>query len=343
MKRIYTHSELATYQQCPQCWHFKFRELLTPIITSGKLQFGRIIHEALRIYYSAGKAETKVVEYISQTFEDLILKASGAESDVAALIESKILAINIMMNYFRFAMENDDFEIVEIETPRKVVIDTPNGNKSNKFEYAFIPDQILRRNGKIWIHEFKTAESIDSGYLTNLILDEQMSRYSFAYEKYCGESVQGVLYTILRKAVPRLPDLLKNGTLTRDKRIDTTYNVYLQAIRDNNQNESNYIEILDILKNKGNTFIKREIVLRNEKEKRECEGRLYILAKTLSVEPPIYKCPSRDCLWKCDFRGLCIEDTPELRVAGFKIRETYHPEMNEIPNETGETKNENSK
>ncbi len=321
MKREFTHSELSTFQDCPQKWWFKYDQKLTPMRTGKNLAFGKVFHSALSAFYLGGiDAALSLFQKEIREFID------GAEpEEIENLRNLETLGLSMLSMYATFSKQHDDFEIIEMETPHTVPIITAAGNKSNLFEYTYTLDQLIRRNGQLWIHEFKTAETIDNNYLSNLILDEQMSRYQWATEKMFKEPVAGAMYTILRKKIPNVPEILKKGGLTQRKDIDTIYEIYFDAIQRNGLNPQDYAEILDILKAKGNTFIHREMVLRNEKEKKECEQRLYTLCKVINTDAPLYKCPSRDCTWKCDFRGLCIEDSKELRST-YQIRESYHPE-----------------
>ena len=323
MKRNFTNSELSAYQDCPFKWYFKYDQKLTPGREQNKLSFGRIMHEALHLFYAKNYETANA--YLETQHNDALQNA-GDDEQVAEIEQSRLLMKGMLLNYGVFAKAHDDFKVVELETQHTVPIIAPSGNKSSQFEYSFKPDQVIERNGGLWLHEFKTAATIDTNYVSNLVLDEQMSRYTWALEKATGKTVEGAVYSILRKKLPVIPEILKNKSLSKAKNIDTTYDVYLSTINANGLNVADYQEILDILKAKGNSFIIREVVLRNKREKSECEKRLYTLCKTLSTDAPVYKCPGRDCTWKCDFRILCVEDNPEAR-ATFKTREDYHPEL----------------
>jgi hypothetical protein len=318
MKRVFTNSEFSAYQDCPQKWDFKYRQMLEPNRESDLLSFGRIVHYGLEQLFKAGldcALANVVKEFTKANYDDFeVLNAQMKIAEHILIMYSKII-------------EQDEFKVVEIEKEYMVSIPTLRGNNSNKFEYKFKLDQLLSKpNGKLLIREFKTANTIDSGYLENLMLDEQINRYIWAAEKALGQEIEGVVYDVFRKAVPKKPALLKNGTLSQDKRQDTTYQLYLQTIKDNGLNENDYSEILELLKNKGNSFFHREIILKNASEKEKTAERLYILASTMSANPPIYKCPSRDCSWKCAYRNICIEYNDDAVNALFHKRDAYHPE-----------------
>jgi len=335
-KRTFTHSELANYQDCPKKWWFKYDQLLDTPKPDNKLTFGKLIHEALDTFYKTNNMESAIIAFIEKC--NAVIKAEDNEERQEEMLELKTTGISMLKMYKDFAIMHDDFKVIYSEIAEIVPISTPSGRQSTAYEYAFKCDQIIEWNGNLWIHEFKTAASIGDGYLENLVLDEQMSRYAFGCEKKFGKEITGIIYSILRKKIPTIPEKLvqkekKDGTLpplklSKDKRIDTTTEVYLKAIKDNGLNPDDYAEILEMLENKGNTFIVREVVLRNAREKEECEQRLWTLCKTLNTDAPIYKCPSRDCGWKCPYRILCIEDTPEARSA-FIVRKKYHPEYEE--------------
>ena len=329
-KRIFTNSELSNYQHCPQKWWFNYNQLLSPNYPKDCLVFGILIHECLDMYYSKNKDIKAVLGYIKDTIMEQIDQCSD-EVKIQSYGEMLNLAQSMLQMYHQFAIINDDFEVIESENSHIVPVVTNTGRASNAFDYKFRLDQLVKRKDQLWIHEFKTALMIDKNYISNLMLDEQMSRYIWAMEKHLNKKIEGVIYSVLRKKIPVKPEILKKGGLSLRKDIDTTYDIYLNAIKEKNLEIDPYRQMLAILHNKGNTFVMREMVLRNQREKNECEERLYTLCKTLNTDAPVYKCPDRDCTWKCDYRSLCIEDTPEARSL-FKKRDVLHPEYKEENN-----------
>lgn len=326
MERIFTNSEFSAYQDCPQKWDFKYQQLLDPKKENEHLTFGRLIHSALDLLYTKGAHAA--VYFIMEEKSKAIVSATQ-DTDYEKIEEQYTLAESMIKQYDAYRGIADDFTVEAVEKDFIVAIPTPAGNKSNKFRYRFRPDALLRRHGKLWLHEFKTTSSITNDYIANLALDEQVNRYCWAIEEALKEEVYGVVYTVLRKAIPKEPRILKSGDLSKDKSQGTTYDMYWAEIMKRGLNPADYTEILEALRSKENSYIYREDVIRNAQQKKDTASRLYTLASTMCTNAPIWKCPSRDCGWKCPYRSLCIEDTDTLRELSFVKRTELHPEYME--------------
>ena len=325
MQETLTNSELATYQDCPKKWDFKFRQMLDPIKDSknGPLFFGSSLHKGLEIFFN--ESIDKAVIYITETYDAAIKEYENDEAVVEELKEHKNMLTQMLAMYAPIADYDGKIKVVNVE--KEGVVRIGNINK-RPLDYRFKLDQLVRYNGSFWIREYKSAQRIDNGYIENLMLDNQVSRYIYAAEKAFGIKIDGIIYEIFLKAVPEKPQILKSGKLSKYLTANITYETYLQAIKENNLPEEEYNEQLTLLKEKGNPFFRREFVMRNADDRKQTEKDLLILSKVLrSKEIPIYKCPSRDCGWKCAFRDLCIEDNEGTRGM-YKIREAYHPEYN---------------
>ena len=334
-KRIFTNSEFSSYQQCPYMWMLKYKEMLEPNRKSDKLTFGSLLHSALEIFYKENPAAA-ITWATNEINKELALPANDVER-VSILEEQKELITSMLNMYIDFT-KNDKHKMIEMEFQGRVPIEAPSGRASSVYDYVFKLDGLLEIDNQLWIKEYKSASTIDSRYLENLQLDEQINRYIYGVEKMLGRKVAGVIYDIFRKKVPSIPKMLANGSLSKDMKIDTTYQVYKDTIDMLGYDSEDYKEILEMLEKKGNTFIYRVPIYRNDREKKETKERMYNLAKTMNVDTPIWKCPSRDCGWKCDYRSLCLDPDSSMKETNYRIREKYHPELN---NEEKEINNGN--
>ena len=340
MKREFTNSELSCYQQCPKKWWFQYHEKLQPKATRQALELGDLYHQSMAQYYGPAKRDMKPViadflEKIS-VIRKAVVENEFYEERLLELAESEEMGRSMLEQYAKFASVKDDFEVIEIETAHVAPVITNLGKSSSKFMYRFKLDMLISRKGKLWIKEFKTAKDINADYLINLTLDDQISRYCLGVNNFIekgkinnGNDVQGVLYSVIKKATPHVPAQLKKGGLSQDKRICSTYDLYLGEINRLGLSVADYVEILEILKSKDNSFVMREEVFRTKKDLKEAEEHLYTLCKQIATNPPIWKSPTRDCGWKCSYRPLCLGDFPSLRQTDYVIREAYHPEYAE--------------
>lgn len=118
-------------------------------------------------------------------------------------------------------------------------------------------DGMVEVAGELWVIDHKTTSRIDAD---GLVLDSQGKAYLLAARQLYGPNVKGIIYNFLRKKVPAVPELLKKGGLTRRKDIDTTWDVYHQAIVSNGLDPNDYQDMHDLLTVKENPFFRRELV-----------------------------------------------------------------------------------
>lgn len=192
--------------------------------------------------------------------------------------------------------------------------------------YVGTIDGIVRSKknpNNFWLLEHKTrANLFDSEILT---LDEQTSKYIWAAHQLIEQKtfpgitpqtrLQGVIFNVLRKKVPRKPDVLQSGAISKNKNIDTTEEVYREAILGAGLDPADYADFLKVLKAKGNKFFQREPIRRGPQEVANVGLRLRYEFEDLQRmeaipldpdDPRLYPSPTEDCVWKCDFRSVCI-------------------------------------
>ena len=176
---------------------------------------------------------------------------------------------------------------------------------------------------RIWVLDHKTSkDKLDKELLT---LDDQMTMYIWAIQQILGVQIAGCLYNVLRKKIPSIPRILKAGGLSKDKSIDTTYDVYLEAIYANDLDPADYTEILNHLAEKNSQFYERVAVRRNQHEI-AMAGRMVLMEGLDMLNSPyIYPNPTWDCSWKCDFKPLCLatnrdDDTEYLETTLYRKR-----------------------
>src|SRR5690606_21998830 len=97
---------------------------------------------------------------------------------------------------------------------------------------------------------------------------------------------------------------------------------------------SDYADILEILKAKGNTFFQREKVYKSQAEIANWGRQLYDDYVDMVDNPRIYPNFTWDCRWDCDFQPLCAaiqkgEDWEFLAQIQYRKRDlrgtTYEP------------------
>jgi hypothetical protein len=183
----------------------------------------------------------------------------------------------------------------------------------------------------VWVLDHKSSK--DKLNKDLLILDDQMTMYQWALREIFRlwnspyiNKIAGCYYNVLRKKLPTIPRVLVNGkSLSKAKDIDTTYDLYLQAIMDNGFDPADYQDILQYLQGQPNTFFERAKVRRNQYEIAHAGSLLLLEAIDMLNAPYIYPNFTWDCRWKCDFKELCLsmnrnDDCDYLKEALFQKR-----------------------
>lgn len=171
---------------------------------------------------------------------------------------------------------------------------------------------VVDRYGRWWILDYKTAKGADTNKLDT---DDQISAYLWAAEQWFHHDIYGFIYLQLTKDVVQEPKRLKNGKLSVDKRQKTTYNLVKQEIIKDygkvNAAPDDIIQFLNHLAEQeapeGDRFIRWDFVKRNRNQI-ESTYRHILGELQLMLNPNLYCFPSptRDCIWDCPIRAICI-------------------------------------
>jgi CRISPR/Cas system-associated exonuclease Cas4 (RecB family) len=160
------------------------------------------------------------------------------------------------------------------------------------------------RDGLYWILDHKTAAQF--GQTEHLELDAQCGSYVWGLKKMLNLDVQGIIYSESRKKVPKRPDVLKNGNLSKNKNQGTSYYAYLEAIEEGGHEIGFYREFLDYLQTEGQEYFRRMQVHRSRAELASIERNIQQEAIDMLNNPSIYPNPDR---WNCNgcvFRTPCL-------------------------------------
>jgi CRISPR/Cas system-associated exonuclease Cas4 (RecB family) len=168
-----------------------------------------------------------------------------------------------------------------------------------------------------FLKEYKTCRSIPER-LKQLELDDQPKLYLLAAREATGLNIQGVVYTLVRKSLPKTPELLKSGVLSKSIKNGEYFNTsaewYLQTIRTvhpdwtNAQITEEYGEVLQKLLTNPNNYFERTIIRYSEEQLNAFSKELKAIVKEM-LRPSvlIYPSPSHACNY-CNFRSPCLAE-----------------------------------
>jgi hypothetical protein len=171
---------------------------------------------------------------------------------------------------------------------------------------------VVDKYGRYWILDYKTAKGADTNKLDT---DDQISAYLWAFEKWFGVKPYGFVYLQLTKEAVQEPRRLKNGELSVDKKQKTTYSLLKQEIIKDYEKVSNapdkLIQFLNLMAEQespeGDRFIRWDFVKRSPEQIISTEKHIYgELRQMLNPDLYCYPSPTRDCIWDCPIRDLCL-------------------------------------
>jgi len=217
--------------------------------------------------------------------------------------------------------KNKEHHEIEVET-RLVV-------SGNKIRFTGHLDKLAKdKEGRVFVMDHKSHKKIpDEAARYN---DLQLVTYLWLLPESGYPKADGVLWDYLRTKPPTVPEVLKNGSLTKRANLDTDYDTYLKAITDNKLDPADYKEILDLLKSQGvdNYFLRVKLpsptkeMIRNviEDFKSTIDEMIYATKKNRFVRNM-----TRECSW-CSMYNLCQAelrglDSSFIRKADYKERE----------------------
>jgi hypothetical protein len=238
MKEIHI-TDLESFVSCRRRWDFasQLRRGLERAALSPPLFTGQGVHVGLDAYYKFGqdwKASIKTFRGWVETRAREIEKFSGPlwEQEQETIDETRTLGSMMLLHYGLWAPKRDaDYEIVATEQRFNVPIPVPLeehigtpwkvkrqrgmwhapgvGIADGRMSFAGRLDGIIRRksDGALYVLEFKTARSLsNTAWIYRGI---QGTAYVWAARVLFGD-VRGIVYRVLRKAIPEPPATLSN-------------------------------------------------------------------------------------------------------------------------------------
>lgn len=323
---VISNSDVRRFKRCRRKWNYlsAIRKNLKIKRIDYKLSLGTGIHVALSAYYSHYNKGENGLEVLHSSFAEWYEKEKARleelgvleeqEDEMSALFE---LGKEMLAGYVSWAAEYDPKNFTKVLYNEKridIPIRNPNGKRTCGI-YSFKADLIVEDKDKfLWLVDHKT---IATAKVPSLELDEQAVSYLYGAQRKFNIKLEGIIFNFLIKKLPAIPQVLKNGTLSK-KQIVTTYEVFKNAIEKHygtegkNEQERDkifepFVEILDELQGQENPFFKRIKIYKSQDEIKEIGNRLYYEYKEMrKPKIDIFPNPTRDCIWDCSLRTLCL-------------------------------------
>lgn len=355
----YSTSQITCHKKCKKQWFYRFLLMLDSLGFKKNLELGSYVHHLLDEFYLPSDMSIRcelidaaTLQVVIQSRYEWVLTASQKYFDE----KTKDLFEEEMQKYFdmrdeaeaivtRYISNNAEdllkFSILATEQEFCIPVYNPKG-KPTKDQFRGKFDMIVMDEfDSTWFYEHKTtALSVDNRF-EDVDLEIQLNNYFMVASKMYEDFAGGVL-NVIRKKAPRIPEPLKSGkSLSVDKKIDTTYELYLEAIEKYGFKKEDYTEILNILKEKGDRFFGRMIVSRSQAQLDETRNEIFYAIKQIKAdvkafekskdESIFFRCPDMFCK-NCSYFNLCILDSKKGDIkdyitSNFTKRLAMNPEL----------------
>lgn len=315
------------------------------------MEWGTAIHSGLAAWYDPELWLTPLSEQRAEAaFAQSMREFIGEPGTMDELLEREyqdflILGKRMLQNYAAYSRKYDapKFKPVLAEYKFSVPILALTNNKSYidpatglLVMYEGRIDLLVQmiKTGHFYLVDHKTTSTMDDN--AHLPVDTQISSYAWAMTQL-GFDVRGFIYNELLKAAPNPPNINKNGSISVDKRQQTTAELVLHELdmslwewqqrRTKLLNDlgegygvvTPYDDYIQWLLDNPKQFIRRTEVHRTPKELAQ-QGRLiYDEMLDMSGSPRIYPNPTKMNCRYCAFQGPCQVETelgdPEFVLA----------------------------
>lgn len=314
MKHSIHVSDIQAFLQCRRAWNFSsnLRQHLTTIEPYKPFYLGTVVHKFFECYYDPMMRLVDGYNY-RQTAINELLSAPNHIREFIDFGDQLFDHYLTWQNEDRSLLADDQFSPLTTEQGFDVPIYTLRGTPSSTIRFAGRVDGVWRSkvDGRLYLHEIKTTSSIDNR-IGQLQFEMQPTAYMLAMSEVFNEPIAGVIYTLLRKKLPVEPDVLKNGMLSQNKGIDTTPELYIEAVRKHHPGITNveiktqYGEILNQLLNQPNRFFRRVLVTRSTAQLDEMRNTLYQVARDMTnPRLTVYPNPGYFCN-NCLYQAPCV-------------------------------------
>lgn len=317
----FSTTERQQFRRCRRAWKWggKSQGNLEPRGKAPALDFGSALHEALAAYHLNGDNPVAIFLH----------------SEAAAKLSEDMreLGIGMLEHYKAWNATQEPLEFLVAEYPFEVQL------PGTDHIYSGIVDGVAKDvRGNIWLVEHKGYSQLAS--LQRLMLDDQVTSYMWAIKETLGIPLAGVLYNQLKKKLPVVPRILKNGGLSAITQ-DMTYDSVLGSIRANGLNPDDYTDLLLGLYRRSNPFFKRDFLTRNATSLANIQERITMEASEMSnPDLPIYPNIGFECD-RCPFFNPCLalEDgaDPDYLLTRLYAKREDSPNKDGVPSQALKT------
>lgn len=331
-----SHSRIKSWRRCQMQHHYRYVQKLRKVKPPTPLFVGTGIHAMLETHLNGGDWKVEL-EKFRKEFDKLFIEEKEDLGDLPSDIAQ------IIAGYIE-RYRNDLLVYVPRHRGKRTEIPVRVDLDSRTRFIGYIDAYPVNPFGENWLMDHKSCKTIpdeDSRYS-----DLQMVFYCWLLPQLGYPKPHGIIWDYIRKKVPTKPELLVKGGLSRNKSIDTTYEVYMQTVVEKLGADAipQYEEFASQFKDRAEKFYRR-IYLPNPSEVLIDNVVRDMRATTEEIRQhgatAMTRNMSRDCK-QCSYYTLCQSevrglDTEYMRKTEYYVKDDYDGHTDEAdPEGSGE-------
>lgn len=219
---VVSHSRIKAWRRCQMQHHYRYYQGLKRVKKGTALFTGSAVHSMIEEFHEVGNWQASL-KTIQTSFKQLFREEQAELGDLPGNLNK------IVSSYFdRYS---DDGLVYPKRrrgkaTEIKVLVDLDSKTQFLGYIDAFPKDS----RGRNWVMDHKTCKSIPEE--ETRFADLQLLTYVWLLPQLGYPMPDGLIWDYIRTKAPVEPELLKNGTISRNKNTDTTPEVYLATVED---------------------------------------------------------------------------------------------------------------
>lgn len=326
-----SHSRLKCWRRCQMQHHYKYYQRISRVRRTVPLMVGSAVHSFIEAFHQSGDWGKELNEF-KGNFKKLFKEEQVELGDLPTRVDQ------IVEGYFNWW--SDDGLIYNKRRRGKATEIELRVDLDSRTQFLGYIDAYPQDNdGRNWLMDHKTCKNIPDE--DTRFSDLQMLYYVWLLPQLGYPKPDGIIWDYIRTKPPTKPEILKNGSISKNKNIDTTYSVYMGTVIEELGLEKahEYEEFAESLKGREDRFYRRiflpnpspSLVSNIVNDVRSSIAEIRHLgpkAKTRNM--------SRDCkmcqyyiLCQSEVRGL---DSEYIRKTEFKVEEDRYDKEEIRPN-----------
>ena len=249
-------SEVSSYRRCPKQWEYRYLKRIKRKFKGVRLLRGEILHEMLNAYVNSkiikgydGNDPWDVLEEYADKFGAYFEEERDMHGDIIGDCGK------IFEGYLRkYRKDPLTYEASEI----KVELDLSKlGSGAINVTFIGFIDKIARdAQDRRWIVGHNVLNYMHTA--GERCAEQRLLLYGWAYGmENPKDKLDGVCWDDARAKAPTEPEVLKSGELSKRKNLDCDPYTYLKVIRRERLDAKQYVDMLELLEGKEDTFFER--------------------------------------------------------------------------------------